>query len=310
MKLLDGLKPHAESGIKNAISKAIELAIITGGTALGGYILTFMAAYVSSVSPFWTSKRFALSDLVIWSLVTAIAAVLITFSFMRSKVSNIERKAKETTQTDPLTGLPNLRALNDEFPKAMEKARKDQQPLTMVIFDIDGFKEINTLVGHDIANQILRDLAAVLPPRGQDKLFRHPENVGQKTSMAFRYGGDEFIVLAFNTTVIGGTDVNTGITVANGAAMAKSMQRRVWDIENPHLANKRRERNQPPRITVSAGVADCDPCRDPGDIKAALTSRAELALIDAKRRNKEMTTLDDAFKGTVVSYDGDEYRLH
>lgn len=70
------------------------------------------------------------------------------------------------TEIDPGTGLLNLRALREQLPKAMERARQTKEPLTMVIFDIDRFKEVNTLVGPDRANDILKLVADSLRPRG------------------------------------------------------------------------------------------------------------------------------------------------
>jgi diguanylate cyclase (GGDEF)-like protein len=310
MKVFDWLRTPAESGIKNAISKGLEVALISGATVAGGYILTFVSAHFPGFTgSFWLDKKFALYEVAIWLLATAVAAALITLSFIRTKLSTVKEQAKELSQLDPVTGLANLRALNEELPKAIEKARKDGQPLTMVIFDIDGFKEVNTLVGHNGANVILKSVAAVLHPRAPDKLFRYPENGDRRTRMAFRYGGDEFIILAFNTTVIGGTDAATGKPVSNGSAMAKVLQGNVWTIDYPDLARKRKERDQPAKLTVSAGIADTNPSLDTGDPSVDLTSRAELALIEAKRRNKEIERPDDSFKGGIVSYDGNQYCL-
>jgi diguanylate cyclase (GGDEF)-like protein len=311
MKLLDRLLTPAKSGIDQAVSRVVELAIIGAGSFLGSLILTFGAAHLPGLTDtFWASKRFALYEVIIWLAASAVAATLITFSVMRRKLSHIEDQAKELSQLDPATGLLNLRALNEELPRAVRRAQQARQPLTMVIFDIDGFKEINTLVGHDRANVILKAVAAALLPRAPDKAFRYPENVDRKTPrMVFRYGGDEFIILAFNTTVIGGTNEATGKPVFNGSAMAKALQGNVWGVDYPDLADKRKDRSGSPKLTVSAGIADINPSLDPDDTTAALTNRAEFALIEAKRLNKAVTPLVESFKGTVVSYNGDQYRV-
>jgi diguanylate cyclase (GGDEF)-like protein len=310
MKLLDRLLTAAKSGIDKGVSKSVEVAIISGGSFLGSLILTFATAHLPGLTDtFWASKRFALYEVVIWLSASAVAAALITFSVMRRKLSDVEDQAKELSQLDHATGLLNLRALNEELPKAIERTQQAKQPLTMVIFDIDGFKEINTLVGHDRANIILKAVAASLLPRAPDKAFRYPENVDRKTPrMVFRYGGDEFIILAFNTTVIGGTNEATGKPVFNGSAMAKALQANVWNADYPDLAGKRKDRNDSPKVTVSAGIADINPSLDPDDTIAELMKRAEFALIEAKRRNKEVTPLGESFRGTIVWYNGDQYR--
>jgi len=95
-----------------------------------------------------------------------------------------------------------------------------------------GFGEVNALVGHDYANTILRAVAASLSPRAPDQAFRYPENVTRNTRVVFRYGGDEFIILAFNTSVSGGTDQITGRQVFHGLKMAELLQK----IEKQGLA--------------------------------------------------------------------------
>jgi diguanylate cyclase (GGDEF)-like protein len=318
MKLLAWLLTPAKSGIEHAVSKAIELAIL----GLGGLILTFLLARIPGFTDtFWASKRFALYELIIWLLATAAAAALITFSLMQRKLKRLEAEAesklkrieaeaekraqelKEVSELDPATGLLNLRAYKEQLPKAMETARLANEPLTMVIFDIDGFKEINTLVGHDRANVILKAVAACLNPRAPDQAFRYPENVDRKTqSVTFRYGGDEFIILAFNTAMFGGTNEATRKRVNNGFIMAERLQTNVCAINVHALVYEPGESNTPSKVTVSAGIADSNPAQEPEDTIAALTRRAERALIAAKRLNAKATRAAETFKGTIVPY--------
>jgi hypothetical protein len=84
---------------------------------------------------------------------------------------------------------------------------------------------------------------------------------------------------------------------------------RVMGVDYPDLADKRKDRSGSPKLTVSAGIADINPSLDPDDTTAALTNRAEFALIEAKRLNKTVTPLVESFKGTIVSYNGDQYRV-
>jgi diguanylate cyclase (GGDEF)-like protein len=303
MKLLDWLQRPAQSGIEGAVSDLVKLLIL----AVAGAGFNFLMAHFAGLSSgFLTSKRFAAYELAIWLLVTAAASIWITYSVMQRRVARVEREAEELSHLDPATGLLNLRAFKEQFPKAVEQTRQSRQPLTMIIFDIDGFKEVNALVGHDRANVILKGVASLLSPRSPDQGFRYPENVEPRSKrVIFRYGGDEFIILAFNTTVAGGTDPATGRKTFDGTTLAGRLQSNVWDMNFQALADKRRESGQPTRLTVSAGIADSMLYLDPDDTPEKLTGRAELALIEAKRLNAKRPTKDDEFRGTIVPWSVD-----
>lgn len=85
--------------------------------------------------------------------------------------------------TDPLTGLPNRRALRDVLAQRLQRARATQRQLHIAFVDLDGFKAINDQHGHDIGDAFLRMMAARL-----SSVMRTGDLVG-------RYGGDEFVVL-------------------------------------------------------------------------------------------------------------------
>jgi diguanylate cyclase (GGDEF)-like protein len=331
MKLLDWLQKPAASGIEAGVSEIIKLAIV----GLVGAVFNHLIGLFPGVnSSFWGTKPFTVYEIAVWLALAVVASFWITQSVMRrqivrtqaaaaSETSRIkaeaddeisrvkaeaakkELEAQELSQTDPTTGLLNLRALDDQLPKAFALAKENGQPLTMVIFDIDGFKEVNTLVGHDRANIILKAVAATLSPRAPDKAFRYPENVEVNKRVVFRYGGDEFIIIAFNTTVIGGTDPAKGKRVENGTRMAEVLQGNLWSTDFKDLQEKRKERGLENKLTVSAGIADTNPTLDPKDTFEELRHRAEMALIEAKRLNAVSGPKGKDFKGTVVPYNID-----
>jgi diguanylate cyclase (GGDEF)-like protein len=96
------------------------------------------------------------------------------------------RVALERATRDGLTDLPNHRAFQDEFPRAVAAARRFQEPLALVVFDLDDFKFINDRHGHPQGDAILRRVAAVLAG-------------GRVEDRAFRVGGDEFAMLLPHT---------------------------------------------------------------------------------------------------------------
>jgi diguanylate cyclase len=103
----------------------------------------------------------------------------------------IERKQSEVdlvtlANTDPLTGLFNRRAFFHQLDHAIEHSRRSQLACAVVIFDIDDFKEVNDLFGHQMGDSLLTEIASRV--RAQVR----------KTDCVGRLGGDEFAVVAPN----------------------------------------------------------------------------------------------------------------
>lgn len=85
--------------------------------------------------------------------------------------------------TDALTGAPNRRFLDEYLLDAVERARNEQQPLTLAYIDIDNFKLLNDFLGHDLGDRILCDVA--------DALRTYVTPPGEFA----RFGGDEFLAI-------------------------------------------------------------------------------------------------------------------
>lgn len=90
---------------------------------------------------------------------------------------------RQLAQHDSLTGLPNRVVLYDRFDQAVARAERNHDPLVLLYMDLDGFKEINDLHGHQAGDTALTELA---------KRFR---NIVRGSDSVIRIGGDEFIVL-------------------------------------------------------------------------------------------------------------------
>ncbi len=100
------------------------------------------------------------------------------------------RRVLQRATRDGLTDLPNQRAFQDEFPQAVASANRYQDPLALVVLDIDDFKFINDRRGHPHGDAVLKRVAAVLrDARPGDR--------------PYRVGGDEFAVLLAHTDTDG-----------------------------------------------------------------------------------------------------------
>jgi diguanylate cyclase (GGDEF)-like protein len=85
---------------------------------------------------------------------------------------------------DPLTGLCNRRALDRHLPELLERVRAEGRDLALLMVDIDHFKHLNDTLGHPAGDELLRDLGQIMR-----SMLRGADDV------AFRCGGDEFVIL-------------------------------------------------------------------------------------------------------------------
>lgn len=161
--------------------------------------------------------------------------------------------------TDRLTGLPNQRAAQDTLKRMVAQASRTITPLTAVLIDLDHFKQINDLHGHDRGDEVLAAVGVAMRNAVRDSDF-----IG-------RYGGEEFLLLLPDTESDGALQVAEAVRVAIAAL-------RFANIEEP--------------ITVSAGIATLP--RDAGD-SVTLFRAADRALYAAKNngRNRIHTANDD-----------------
>ncbi|UPT73295.1 MAG: diguanylate cyclase [Elusimicrobiota bacterium] len=101
----------------------------------------------------------------------------------------LERRLRELTRTDDLTGLYNQRHFHDRLREEAARARRQGEALSMVVFDLDGFKQVNDKRGHLEGDKILQAFSAAIS-----------DSVRREVDLAFRYGGDEFVLLLPGTT--------------------------------------------------------------------------------------------------------------
>lgn len=97
------------------------------------------------------------------------------------------QKAIAASLTDPLTGAWNRRALFSQRSREVSLSRRYQQPLSLLMIDVDQFKSINDTYGHATDDLVLQDLIRVMT------------KVNRSTDICFRYDGEEFVVLLGNT---------------------------------------------------------------------------------------------------------------
>lgn len=165
----------------------------------------------------------------------------------------------EMAVTDALTGLHNRRYLDSHLVSLFEKAIGRSRPLSLVICDLDRFKDINDRYGHDVGDEVIREFAT-----------RMRKNV-RNLDLACRYGGEEFVVVMPDTDMV----------------LARIVAERIRQEVAAHPFLVKGGALQLP-VTVSLGVATLD---GPQDLPEKMLKRADVALYNAKRagRNQVMT---------------------
>jgi diguanylate cyclase len=166
---------------------------------------------------------------------------------------NLETVRTESL-TDPLTTLSNRKFFDTALAKGIAEAQEKNEPLSLLMADIDHFKSFNDHYGHLTGDQVLRLVALSVKQnvKGRD--------------VAARYGGEEFVIALPNTSL------QSAITVAEHirrAVMTKELMRRS---SGERLG----------RVTISIGAA----ALRPGDTTARLIERADKCLYAAKRHGR------------------------
>lgn len=100
-----------------------------------------------------------------------------------TELRRVERELEYLASHDPLTGLPNRHRLDQVLQRALARAQATGEPFAVLYIDLDGFKAVNDIAGHEAGDRLLQDVANRL-----QQGLRHGDT-------AARLGGDEFVVL-------------------------------------------------------------------------------------------------------------------
>ncbi len=166
--------------------------------------------------------------------------------------AELQRQAR----LDGLTGLLNRRGLDEALQAALEQARRQHTPLSLMLCDVDHFKRYNDALGHQAGDDCLRHVAAVL---GQ--LARRPSDA------VARYGGEEFVLVLPDTPRAG----------------AQTLARTLSRLFETH-AMAHPDSEIAPHVTLSGGVTTVIP--DQATTPAQLLSQADEALYRAKSQGR------------------------
>ncbi len=163
-----------------------------------------------------------------------------------------QERLRYLSEHDALTELPNRTLLHDRISVAFNRARRFKGHIGLLMVDLDGFKEINDLMGHQAGDEVLREVAGRL-----GAAVRNTDTVA-------RVGGDEFVILL--------ADIHDARGAEQVAAKLVAVLAEIFSING-----------KPVRITASFGVATFP---DDGENEETLLQLADEAMYRAKQCGK------------------------
>lgn len=129
----------------------------------------------------------AVQEASVGGLVAVAAAATAVASLFALRLAGRLCAAESLALRDALTGLPNRALLDDRIEQALQRARRTADAFALMVIDLDGFKEVNDIRGHDAGDRVLQSIA------------RRLESVVRASDTLARVGGDEFVVLSIGT---------------------------------------------------------------------------------------------------------------
>lgn len=181
-----------------------------------------------------------------------------------AKLAAANSRLETMAMTDALTGLPNRRNALSRLKEVVSESLRHKTPLGCIMIDIDHFKLVNDSYGHDIGDQVLREIADIL------------NTTARSYDMVSRIGGEEFLVICARSTL------------SESKQLAERLRRAIHDHRITIESNTI-------QITISLGVASWSENMSNGE---DMTKAADQALYQAKKNGRDRVEIE---KGINVS---------
>jgi len=178
---------------------------------------------------------------------------------LAKEMQEANRQLTELVGTDGLTGLNNHRYFQGKLQDEMARAQRHLNIMSLVMIDIDNFKDINDTHGHLIGDDVLRAVAGLI------------WESSRSTDTVARYGGEEFSVILIQTDLKG--------AAIFAERVRKKIEDNVIDVDNINI-----------RVTVSMGISVYDPNKNRLD-KDEFIKAADKALYNSKNSGKNKISI-------------------
>lgn len=175
-------------------------------------------------------------------------------------LQELNHQLEALARQDPLTGLANARALHESLQREVARAHRSSRPLSLILLDLDHFKEVNDQYGHLVGDQVLKGLGEVL------------EREARIADIPARYGGEELAV------ILPETDERQALQIA------ERLRKSVHEAHRMSFF--------PVHITASFGVAQVQP----GQTPLSFFASADRALYRAKSDGRNCVRRDPVYE--------------
>lgn len=192
----------------------------------------------------------------LFTSMVVLMSLYVDLTLLYRRLRQVNTMLAQLASRDGLTGLANRRTFDEMLATEWRRAQRLQQPLALLMLDVDHFKLYNDTYGHLSGDDCLRKVAGVIATQG-----------ARPGDLAARYGGEEFAVILPNTDATGATNLATRIR--DGVAA----------LDLAHLQSGLQ------RVSISAGVAVMQPSAELEP--SALIARADKALYQAKHLGRD-----------------------
>lgn len=199
-------------------------------------------------------------------LFASLVTLLLGYQAKKFELETINKALYKQASIDGLTGIFNRQKFESRLKQEQEKALRYNRPLTMIMFDLDDFKQINDNHGHLAGDRVLVEITDLV-------------NTTLRESDIFaRWGGEEFIILSPETSLDGG----------------RQLAKKLLELINEKEFSVRQQ------ISASFGVTEFD--RE--DDMESLVRRTDNAMLEAKRHGKNrIISVDNSHLNAVKTVD-------
>lgn len=251
------------SGIYSSERSMDQVARLFAFRRVSGFPLLVVAGIARDyvLAPWWSKLQLIAAVFAAMAVSVIVLVAMFNRELRRRIVA--ERGQAALARQDRLSQLANRLGFDEALTLAWRRAGREHQPLSLLMIDVDNFKEFNDRYGHPEGDRVLMAIAAAI-----GGAVRRPGD------LASRYGGEEFAVLLPNTGSEG------------AMCIAESIRKTVLAGAVPHEGSSHRF------VTVSLGAATIIP--NNGMTQETLVESADRALYAAKAGGRNMSCLDVA----------------
>ena len=212
---------------------------------------------ISEIKKDMTNNKIMVAVLSIITILTLLAIIISMVSRLAKKLTGAYQIIEQMAITDELTQIYNRRYFHATLDQELNRSERYDHPLSLMMLDIDHFKRVNDVYGHQVGDEVLKGLSAII------------KSTTREMDVVARYGGEEIVVILPETNCNGG--------VLNAEKIRDNIEKHVFEILDGKIL----------QVTVSVGVSCVDQIDDSEKDKAKkLIQIADEALYMAKESGR------------------------